>query len=88
MEAQFHVHVTVGFPQLMEECYKCAVICAPNREVRAEAVEASIFDTLITCWRMRPGLSDNRQTVLLDFSVSILQVWDALYLGKLGRENQ
>ena len=62
-------NLVIGFPPLKESYVSNVTMCYPQL-VKAECIDGKLFDHLNTLWIFTPGLKNNPQTCVIDFSLS------------------
>ncbi|XP_070530473.1 coenzyme Q-binding protein COQ10 homolog B, mitochondrial isoform X2 [Cardiocondyla obscurior] len=62
-------NLVIGFPPI-QESYTSKITTAYPRIVKAECRDGKLFDHLDTLWLFRPGLKNNSETCIIDFSLS------------------
>ncbi|KAK2586769.1 hypothetical protein KPH14_011797 [Odynerus spinipes] len=62
-------NLVIGFPPLTEN-YTSEVSMIPSRLVKADCSDGTLFDHLKTLWIFSPGLKNNTNTCVIDFSLS------------------
>lgn len=62
-------NLVIGFPPI-NESYTSKVTMIYPRIVKAECREGRLFDHLDTLWLFSPGLKNNSDTCVIDFSLS------------------
>ncbi|XP_014214949.1 coenzyme Q-binding protein COQ10 homolog B, mitochondrial [Copidosoma floridanum] len=76
-------NLTIGFPPL-KESYVSNVTMIHPQLVKAECTEGKLFDHLNTLWIFSPGLKNNPQTCVIDFSLSFkFKSWIHSHLSNL-----
>ncbi|XP_015186261.1 PREDICTED: coenzyme Q-binding protein COQ10 homolog B, mitochondrial [Polistes dominula] len=62
-------NLIIGFPPLTES-YTSEVSMVPSCLVKADCTDGILFDHLKTLWIFNPGLKNNANTCVIDFSLS------------------
>ncbi|XP_072749036.1 coenzyme Q-binding protein COQ10, mitochondrial isoform X1 [Anoplolepis gracilipes] len=70
-------NLVIGFPPI-NESYSSKVTMVYPRIVKAECRDGRLFDHLNTLWLFSPGLKNNSETCVIDFSLSF-QFKSAIY---------
>lgn len=65
----FRASLVIGFPPI-NESYTSKVTSVFPRFVKAECSDGKLFNHMDTLWVFSPGLKNNAQTCLIDFSLS------------------